>query len=160
MKNWIVALGLLSSICYFGCSKTAPSTPACTNVFPFDDSTVLLKFADDNSIYAKFDSSGIFYQILDSGLTTAKPNQYSGLHVNYIGKTMDNAIFDSATNSNLGGYQLGQLIWAWQFGLSKIGVGGHIRLLVPSAYAYGCNGYLTIQPNSPLYFDITLLSIY
>jgi FKBP-type peptidyl-prolyl cis-trans isomerase FkpA len=159
MKRWTLVLMGLSLITYFGCGKSAPSTAACTNALPYSESADLLKFADD-SIHATFDSSGIYYEIVDSGLASAKPSLSSYMYVNYIGKLMNNTIFDSATHSPLGGYQLQQLIPAWQFGLTKIGVGGRIRLLIPSAYAYGCNGYLTIPPNSPLYFDITLLSIY
>jgi FKBP-type peptidyl-prolyl cis-trans isomerase FkpA len=157
MKKLLFVLAAISLVGYFGCAKSAPTAPACVNALPFSDSTKLLAFADD-TIKTTFDSSGIFYQILDSGSTTkAMANSY--LKVNYIGKLMDNTIFDSATNSTLGGYTPSQLIPAWQFAFFKIGVGGRIRILVPSAYAYGCSGYASIPPNAPLYFDITLVAI-
>jgi len=159
MKKLLFFLFAISAICYFGCIKTAPTTPACTDTLPYDDSTVLLKFAGD-SIHPKFDSSGIFYQIVDSG-SSSKPNAYSNVWVNYIGKIIStNTIYDSASNSNLGGYAAGQLIGFWRFGLSKIGPGGRIKLLIPSADAYGCNGFDKVPSNTPLYFDITLISIY
>jgi FKBP-type peptidyl-prolyl cis-trans isomerase FkpA len=158
MKKLILVLFAISLIGYFGCGKSVPITPSCINALPFSDSTALLKFADD-SIKTTMDSSGVFYQIIDSGSST-KATANSLLKVTYIGKTMDNNIFDSATNSTLGGNTIVQLIPAWQFALIKIGVGGRIKILVPSVYAYGCTGYgNTIPPNSPLYFDITLVAI-
>jgi FKBP-type peptidyl-prolyl cis-trans isomerase FkpA len=158
MKKLLLVTFVICLIAYLGCTKTVPEAAACTDALPFSDSTALLKFADD-SIKTTMDSSGIFYQILDSG-TSVKPTLNSYLIVNYIGKMMNNQIFDSATNSNLGGYSVVQLIPAWKFAFSKIGVGGRIRILVPSTYAYGCSGYPpSIPANSPLYFDITLVAI-
>ena len=159
MKKLIFILLVIASICYLGCIKSTPTTPSCTDALPYSDSVQLLTFADD-SIKTTFDSTGIFYQILDSGNLLSMPNYYSNCRVTYIGKLMTNDIFDSATNSNLGGDRIYQLIPAWQFALSKIGVGGHIRILTPSTYAYGCSGFNVIPANAPLYFDITLLSIY
>jgi FKBP-type peptidyl-prolyl cis-trans isomerase FkpA len=158
MKKLIFVLLVISLAAYFGCGKSVPITPACMNALPFSDSTALLKFADD-SIKTTLDSSGIFYQILDSGSSTkATANSY--VKVTYIGKLMSNVIFDSATNSTLGGNTPANLIPAWQFAFTKIGVGGRIKILVPSIYAYGCTGYgTTIPSNSPLYFDITLVAI-
>jgi FKBP-type peptidyl-prolyl cis-trans isomerase FkpA len=160
MKKLLSFLFLITVICYFGCIKTAaPDTPACTNTLPYSDSTALLKFAGD-SIHPKFDSSGIFYQILDSG-SASKPNGYSNVWVEYTAKFITtNAIYDSSSYSNLGGNKAGNLIGFLRFGLSKIGTGGRIKLLIPSADAYGCNGFDKVPPNTPLYFDLTLISVY
>jgi FKBP-type peptidyl-prolyl cis-trans isomerase FkpA len=158
MKKLIFILVGFSFLCYFGCVKGTPSTQACTNTLPYSDSTTLLKFAGVYYINTTFDSSGIYYQILDSG-SGVKPNENSYCTVNYIGRLMNYVIFDSASNSRMGGYKISQLLPFWQFGLPKIGVGGHIKLLVPSAYAFGCNGYNTIPANAPLYYDITLLKV-
>lgn len=159
MKKLFFVFLVISIACYFGCTKGAPQTPACTNALPYTDSAALLTFAGD-SIHTTFDSSGIFYQILDSG-TNHKPTGGSLCSVSYIGKLMNNIIFDSATSSPLGGYSVNQLLPVWQFALPKIGVGGRIRVLLPSAYGYGCNGYgNVIPPNAPLYYDITLLGVF
>jgi FKBP-type peptidyl-prolyl cis-trans isomerase FkpA len=73
---------------------------------------------------------------------------------------MSGYIIDSASNSNLNGVGLYGLIPAWQIGLPKIGVGGEIIMLVPSALAYGCAGYPPVVPsNTPLYFDVKLLQV-
>jgi FKBP-type peptidyl-prolyl cis-trans isomerase FkpA len=159
MKKLFFIVFVCSVICYFGCTKGAPQTPACTNALPYKDSAALLAFADD-SIHTTFDSSGIFYQILDSG-SSLRPSGGSLCSVNYIAKLMSNVIFDSASSSPLGGYSVNQLLPVWQFSLPKIGVGGRIRVLLPSTYGYGCNGYgNVIPPNAPLYYDITLLGVF
>jgi FKBP-type peptidyl-prolyl cis-trans isomerase FkpA len=44
-------------------------------------------------------------------------------------------------------------------GLTRIQAGGRIKMLVPSQYAYGCQGSGPIPPNTPMFFDITLVSI-
>ena len=82
-----------------------------------------------------FDSSGIVLSYHGFGTAYAKPSPYSYMYVNYIAKLMNNAIFDSASNSNLLGGYIDQLIPGWQIGMQKIGVGGHIQLFIPSAYA-------------------------
>jgi FKBP-type peptidyl-prolyl cis-trans isomerase FkpA len=157
--------GLLSVVivCYFACAKTTtPQQPACTDKTPNQDSSAILKFANDsfpNSVPLTRDTTGLYYHIIDSGSST-KPTFESNLLVTYVARIIPtNIIFDSASNSNLGGAQLGTLILGWQIGLPKIGVGGHIQLFIPSTYAWGCAGYGTIPPDAPVFFDVKLLSV-
>jgi FKBP-type peptidyl-prolyl cis-trans isomerase FkpA len=154
---FVLIIGCLLS--FFGCGKTVPDNPACTNTSPFSDSTALLKFAADSSIKAVMDSSGLYYQIIDSG-SNVKPVSTSTITVNYIGRLMSGAIFDSASNTNLNGQALYNLILGWRLGLPKIGVGGRIKLLIPSDYAWGCTGYGPVPANAPVYFDVKLLAVY
>jgi FKBP-type peptidyl-prolyl cis-trans isomerase FkpA len=158
MKKFYFVLVVTGLIGFFGCGKQAPDNPSCTNTSPYSDSTALLKFADD-SIKATMDSSGLFYQIVDSG-SSVKPVYSSTITVNYVGRLMSGAIFDSASNTNLNGQGLYNLIIGWRIGMPKIGVGGRIKLLIPSDYAWGCTGYGPVPANSPVYFDVTLLSVY
>jgi FKBP-type peptidyl-prolyl cis-trans isomerase FkpA len=76
----------------------------------------------------------------------------------YVGKKLDNTIFDSQTNPGATGFQLTQLIQAWQVALPMIGKGGRILITVPSSLGYGCQGSgASIPPNTPLYFEIDLV---
>jgi len=159
MKKLFFLFVVAGMIIFFGCGKDVPDTAPCSNLSPFADSTSLLNFAHDSSFQVNRDSSGLYYQILDSGDGT-HPIFSSNVNVTYVARLMTGAIFDSATNSNLNGYAVYRLIPGWQLGLPKIGVGGHIRLLVPSDYGYGCTGYPPFVPsNAPLYFDVKLLQV-
>jgi FKBP-type peptidyl-prolyl cis-trans isomerase FkpA len=158
MKKLYFVFVVSGLIGFFGCGKQVSDNPGCTNMNPFSDSAALLKFADD-SIKPIMDSSGMFYQIVDPG-SGAKPSAYSRITVSYVGRLLNSAIFDSATNINLNGMPLDSLIIGWRLGMPKIGAGGRIKLLIPSAYAWGCTGYGPVPPNAPVYFDIRLLSVY
>jgi FKBP-type peptidyl-prolyl cis-trans isomerase FkpA len=72
---------------------------------------------------------------------------------------MDSTIFDSTTNPAKTGFTLGGLITGWQMALPKIRTGGRIKMLIPSKYGYGCSGSGPVQPNTPIFFDVTLVSI-
>ena len=160
MKKLIFAFVCFAGIGFFlACNKkVTPGYISCSAVPPAQDSSALLKFAGD-SIQVTRDTSGLYFQILDSGAGVS-PNLNSVLTVTYVGRLMDNTIFDSTSNSDIGGMPLSQLIVGWQIGLPKIKKGGHIKLLIPSALAWSCLGSgTTIPPNAPVYFDIHLLDV-
>jgi FKBP-type peptidyl-prolyl cis-trans isomerase FkpA len=164
-KLFLLGLFCIAVFTYFSCAKTDnPQMPACTDVNPNVDSSTIIKFANDsfpNAVPLSRDSSGLYYHIIDPGSSSSIPTFESNLMVTYIARFIpSNIIFDSATNSNLNGAQLGNLIYGWQIGLPKIGVGGHIQLFIPSAYAWGCAGYGTIPSDAPVFFDIKLLAVH
>jgi FKBP-type peptidyl-prolyl cis-trans isomerase FkpA len=154
MRKFGLFVVCVAIIGYIGCNKSSPQNNTCTNALPASDSLALLKFADD-SIQAVKDSTGLYYQIIDSG-SNVRPNINSYLEVTYFGKLMNNTTFASDSNSFLNNSRLGDLIIGWQIGLQKIGKGGHIKLLIPSAYAWGCSGNGNIGADQPVYFDIWL----
>ena len=129
----------------------------CTGTSPAADSPALLQFAKNNGIVPLKDSTGLYYQIINQG-SGPFPSATSKIYVTYTGELMNGAIFDSTSNSSSTGFQLNQLIKGWQIGLPKIQTGGQIKLLIPSALAYGCTGAGTkIPPNAPVYFEIKLV---
>jgi FKBP-type peptidyl-prolyl cis-trans isomerase FkpA len=158
MKKLFFVSVFAGIILVFGCGKQSPDTQACTNKTIYADTSALLTYAKDSSIHVTWDSLGLFYQILDSG-NNNKPVFSSNVTVNYIGRLMSGIIFDSASNTNLNGAGLYRLLNGWQIGLPKIGVGGRIILLIPSANAYGCTGYGPVPGDAPLYFDVRLLQV-
>ena len=91
MRKLFFAIVIVCLISFFGCGKSVPDNPACTANPPSADSAALLKFAAD-SIKPTRDSSGLFYQIIDSGNANNKPNLYSNVTVNYVGRLMNGAI--------------------------------------------------------------------
>jgi FKBP-type peptidyl-prolyl cis-trans isomerase FkpA len=162
MKRLFYAAVCLAVAGYFvSCVKstTGYTTPTCDNIDPAKDSAQLVHFAADSILLTR-DTTGLYFQILDSG-SGPIPSANSTLEVTYTGMLMDKTVFASENNSYLQGLQLGQLIPGWQIGLPKIRKGGHIKLLIPSAYAYGCQGSGTvIPPNAPVYFDVYLIDVF
>jgi FKBP-type peptidyl-prolyl cis-trans isomerase FkpA len=152
----LIILGFITAI---SCGKTSDSgSISCTTVDPVQDSSALLTFARANGITPVKDTTGLYYQIINQG-TGATPTGSSVIYVTYSGSLLNGTVFDSTSNSASTGFTLGNLIAGWQIGIPKIQVGGRIKLLIPSAYGYGCLGSGPIPSNAPIYFDVTLVSI-
>lgn len=158
MKKAVITIAGLGFFIYFiGCTpNNVPGYSSCTGTSPALDSSALIAFAKDYGITAVADTSWLYYQIINQG-TGPTPTGTSKITVNYVGKFMNGNDFDSTTSPLT--FQLDSLITGWQYGLPKIQAGGRIKLLIPSALAFGCTGSAQVPPNSPLYFDITLISV-
>jgi FKBP-type peptidyl-prolyl cis-trans isomerase FkpA len=157
-KLFLFVLSVIAISAYFACSKSTPQTPSCTATPVADDSSALVKFAGD-SIPLTRDTTGLYYHIIDSG-SGPKPKSINRLEVTYVARVIPtNVTFDSAVSSTLNNAVLGDLIEGWQIGLPKIGVGGHIQLFIPSAYAWGCTGYGPVPANTPVFFDVQLIAM-
>ena len=139
MKKFLIGMiGLAVILFVSGCLKeSSPGYNTCTGTKPEDDSSALLSFASSNGITPHLDSTGLYYQIIDSG-TGVNPNLSSKIFVTYTGKLMTGTIVDSTSDASKTGFLLSDLIQGWQIGITQDKKGGHIKLLIPSAYAYGC----------------------
>jgi FKBP-type peptidyl-prolyl cis-trans isomerase len=97
--------------------------------------------------------------VVGTGATAASGDT---LTVHYIGSFLDGRVFESSYTSNrpytfrLGA---GQVIAGWDQGIPGMRVGGKRRLTIPSALAYGSQGNGPIPPNTPLRFEVELLSL-
>ena len=114
----------------------------------------MISFAKSNSINYTTDPSGILYEIITPGNAT-KPTATNTITVTYKGLLMNGTQFDAGTIT----YPLNQLIQGWVIALPKIGVGGEIKVLIPSSLGYGTRGSGSIPGNSPLYFEIKLSGV-
>lgn len=105
---------------------------------------------------------GLKYETLKEG--TGKVAQVGQqVTVHYVGTLPDGKEFDSSRRSgkpftfSLG---RGDVIKGWDMGVAGMKVGEQRRLMVPADLAYGAEGHPpVIPPNSPLNFDIELLSV-
>lgn len=131
---------------------------ACTQNPITAEKADMIKFCTDNSIAYTQHSSGILYQIISSGSGTV-PNVNSRVFMYYSGKLLNGSQFDYQSDPTKTGWYLNNLIEGWQIGLPLIQKGGRIKLVIPSALAYGCTGQGSIPANAPLYFDITLTDV-
>lgn len=128
-------------------------------ITPIAEEPQILTYANANGITAVKHSSGIYYQIIDSGYGAA-PTLKSNVYITYTAKFLNGTQFDQTTNADSTGWALGSLIEGFQVGLPLIKKGGRLKLFIPSSLAYSCNGKgASIPPNSVLYFDITLIDV-
>lgn len=139
-----VFMAVFAIITLNGCSKSGAS-----------EQEQMISFAKSHSINYTTDASGILYEIITPGNST-KPTVNNTVTVTYIGTLMNGNQFDAGTIT----YALNQLIQGWQIAVPKIGVGGEIKVLIPSSLGYGSAGAgSSIPGNSPLYFDIKLSAV-
>jgi FKBP-type peptidyl-prolyl cis-trans isomerase FkpA len=144
---------LIIAVLFIGCK----ADNGCKNISPSSEESQITAFAAANSIAAVKHGTGMYYEILAQG-SGATPNLNSTVTITYTGKRLDGSIFDQATTAV--SYKLADFIEGWKVGLPLIQKGGHIKLIVPSSMAYGCNGYPpVIGGNSVLYFDIQLIDV-
>lgn len=104
--------------------------------------------------------SGLHYEIIQDG-TGAKPVASDTVKVHYTGKLVDGTVFDSSVERGEPvEFPLGGVIPGWTEGLQLVGVGGKIKLHIPSKLGYGAQGAGgSIPPNATLVFDVELLEI-
>jgi len=153
--SWIVSI-FLGIIAFSSCAK---QNTGCQAVAPSTEKKVMDSFCIRNNITYTEHSTGLMYQVINPGAGVT-PNQNSAVYIRYTGTLLDGTVFDSQTDPAKTGWFLSGLIDGWKIGLPLIKKGGRILLVIPSAYAYGCIGGGTkIPPNSPLYFDITLVDV-
>lgn len=95
--------------------------------------------------------------------TGAEVKSGDTIAINYKGTLLDGTQFDSSYDrgqpfeTKIG---VGMVIEGWDVGVVGMKVGGKRRLTIPSDMAYGPQGVGTIiPPNSPLIFELELLSI-
>ena len=122
----------------------------------------MLAYAQSIGMTAQADPSGIYYQIVNPGSGT-RPNISSEIAITYSGRLLNGELFDQMLTPNGNAqnphWPLAGLIEGWQIGIPLLAEGGSIRLLIPSALAYGCEGRGEIPGNSPLYFEVSLVDV-
>lgn len=150
----VMMLAMAAIMLLAACGKKDDDT--CTAADPSTEDAKIMAYNTAQGITATKHSSGIYYQIINPG-TGVQPTVNSRVTVLYTGKTLDGNTFDSNTT----GYTeyLRNLIPGWQYGLPLIREGGTIKLIIPSAYAYGCRATGSIPANSVLFFEIKLQNV-
>jgi FKBP-type peptidyl-prolyl cis-trans isomerase FkpA len=153
--KWILS-AMAAMMLLAGCKKDG----GCKNVDPSVEDPQMQTFITANGINATKNNRGMYYEILAPG-GTAKPQNNSVVYVTYKGTLLDGTVFDEQYNPGRTGFVLNNLIEAWKLGLPMLGKGGSMKMVVPSALGYGCNGSgASIPPNTPLYFEISLVDFY
>jgi FKBP-type peptidyl-prolyl cis-trans isomerase FkpA len=154
-------LSVITLFSFSSCLKSKNCSPKPASA----EASQIQNYAATNGISATAHPSGLYYEVLDPG-SGATPTLNSKVVITYTGKFFSGSVFDkrdtpnnTATEGADAPWPLKDLIEGWRVGLPLIQKGGHIRLLIPSSMAYGCNGYGAIPGDAILDFDITLVDV-
>ncbi|MCS6821625.1 MAG: FKBP-type peptidyl-prolyl cis-trans isomerase [Microscillaceae bacterium] len=106
--------------------------------------------------------SGVYVIERLLGNTGKKPENNNKVRVNYVGRFLDDRIFDQVNNFELtvrDGKLTGRIIKAWDEVVPNLEKGDKVTIICPSETAYGANGTTNIPPFTPLVFDIEMVDI-
>lgn len=102
--------------------------------------------------------NGLLLEVVTEG-TGPSPSGADTVVVNYEGQLSDGHVFDKTDGKPIE-FALDHVIPGFSQGLRQMKTGGHYRLYIPNALAYGPEGIPGVIPgNSALLFDITLEAI-
>jgi len=104
--------------------------------------------------------TGIYYAISAPGSGAEVINEGSSVTANYTGRTLDGVTFDSSSDSTAT-FSLGTgVIRGWTEVIPLVKKGGKVRMLIPSAMAYGTTGSPrgTLK-NTVLDFDVEVVDV-
>lgn len=101
-------------------------------------------------------TTGIYYKISTPG-TGSPITADSTVTAKYTGKLLNGTVFDKSESG--ASFLLNGTIKGWQQAVPLIKEGGRIRIVIPSAQAYGMTGNPNIPAFSPLDFDITVTEV-
>lgn len=121
------------------------------------DDSLIVDFIAKNNIPAIKHGSGLYYHIIRPG-TGAAATATSTVVANYDGKLLNGSQFDKSSQPVT--FPLTNVIPGWTIGVPLIKAGGSIRLIIPSALAYGNRSPgAGIPKNAVLDFTIDLINV-
>lgn len=122
-----------------------------------EDIAQIEQYLKDKGLTAQSTASGLRYIITQEG-TGPNPTIQSTVTVRYKGYFLDGSVFDQTQGTETTSFLLGGVIEGWQECVPLLKKGGKGTFWIPSALAYGPSGRGSIPPNTPLIFDIELVS--
>ena len=129
----------------------------CTDKTIASEAGTITAYAAANNIIGTTHASGIYYQITNPGTGTA-PTISSDCKIQYMGKLLDGTVFAPQTTTPVT-VQVAGTIPGFQVALQLLKEGGTIKVIIPSALAYGCAGSGSIPSSAILYFEIELIDV-
>ena len=151
-----VAILLANSNCFKEKNDCEPRNM----VAPAGEQSTLADYITSHSITAEKHSSGLYYQIIQSGIGLT-PSICSSIKVNYSGTLTNGTEVEKNSQVVL---NLKLMLEAWRIGIPLIKAGGRIKLYVPPSLAYGSEGKkdgstVVVPPNSIMIYDISLVEV-
>lgn len=146
-------LMLAAPALFISCSK---KSSACTDQAASVEAPAMQAFCANQGLDYQVDNAGNYFQIDSMGTGPSVTSAGDTVVISYVGKTMDNKVFDHADSVMA---YAGTFIPGFQYALLKVKEGGGLQIVMPSYLAYGCTGNSAIPPNSPLYFSVKLIDV-
>jgi FKBP-type peptidyl-prolyl cis-trans isomerase FkpA len=113
----------------------------------------------NNLTAVKPDADSIFYLQATKG-KGPQVKDGDSVTVKYSGTFLDGKVFDPGSQPFTLVYSKNApVIQGWISVLGKMNGGDKVRVLIPSKMGYGSRGYSSIQPYTPLIFDMELISL-
>lgn len=161
MRNLVS--GFLCFVLFYSCKKDSGCGYSDQNIVAsVTEQQAVKSYLDSNSVYTAIkDPAGFYYEVFEDG-DGNHPNLCSQIEISYTGKLTSNVVFEQNSTA----FTLGSSIEGFRKGVPIIKKGGHIKLYIPPALAYGSkeikdeNGKVVIPANSILIFDVRLNSFY
>lgn len=125
------------------------------------DSLSIEGYIATKNLSAKRTKEGLFYVVGQQG-SGKMPKRGDYVKVKYVGKLLNEKIFDQSPENEPFIFQLGyrQVIEGWDLGLQNFSVGTKVQLFVPPHLGYGSTGAGdVIAPNTPLLFELEIVEI-
>lgn len=115
--------------------------------------------SNSSSDFQKQESGLYYYETLEG--TGDSPVQGDTAYIQYTGKFLDGATFDSNVDKAPFPFAVGTgyVIAGLDEGITYMKPGGKSLLLIPSNLAYGSQGYYTIGGFTPLLFEVELKKV-
>ncbi len=142
--------GICAGLCFilFSCNDS-PDVP--DDIARWYQEVAIIDGALAGTQPVKDPESGI--SMIITKLGTGLPGQkYNLMDIDYVGRRFEDKVVFDQGNTKL---ELHKYIEGWQIALSKLPQGSEAKLIIPSFYGYGRNGYGNAIPgNTILEFDV------
>lgn len=127
------------------------------------DYQVIQNYMKSNGLTGYTLDSGVYYQVTTQGTGTVPITDNTTAEVTYVGRLLNNSVFDSHVEADSTSIQIPDLVKSVSRILKKHATQGTvISMLMPSTLGYGMiaqSALVTIPANSPLRFEFRILSV-
>ncbi|MCU7694242.1 FKBP-type peptidyl-prolyl cis-trans isomerase [Haoranjiania flava] len=151
----LFAIAITVSSCLKGTEPLQPRDPAA-------EKDTIQKFITSKGYTMVEDAlvQGLMYQIVARGSETDTiSNSAPVIEITFKETLLDGTVTLESAKAVFNLLKTIPFSQGAMYSLSKIGKGGHIRLVTPSKYGYGPYIKGKVPANSPLFYDIELLDV-
>lgn len=148
---------LSAALIFASCKKQHDG--GCSPATPASEAASIVAFCTANNINYTVDGNGIYYQVIDPG-SGSRAGMDSIITATYSTSLLNGQIIDTTHFTAPVTLPLNKFIEGWRIAIPYIQEGGRIKMIIPSALAYGCTGIQNLVPaNAPLYYDVLLINV-